>query len=182
MGRGRSGVATGAWKTPAAEHHRPPDSATLCRHRAVVVDLLLAAASCTLLDLGASAKQHRLIAVDDDRVLFRTRDGKSVALPPLEFLRRLVQHVLPDRFVKIRHYGLQASSNVATRLERAQALLGGSLLAAHATTRARHTWVELLLELTGIDVRVCRRCGARAVVTVPILGSAPSGGDKFDTS
>jgi hypothetical protein len=125
---------------------------------------------------------HRLIAVDDDRVLFRTKDGKSVALPPLEFLRRLVQHVLPDRFVKIRHYGLHASSNVSTKLERAQTLLGGALPPAHTTTRVGHTWVELLLELTGIDVRVCRRCGARAVVTVPLLGSAPSGGGGFDTS
>jgi hypothetical protein len=34
-----------------------------------------------------------------------------------------LQHVLPFGFVKIRHYGLLASGNVATRLERARALL-----------------------------------------------------------
>ena len=47
----------------------------------------------------------------------------TATLPPLDFLRRFLDHVLPAGFVKIRHCGLLASGNVATRLVRARSLL-----------------------------------------------------------
>ena len=37
----------------------------------------------------------------------------------VEFLRRFVQHVLPNGFVRIRHFGLLAASNATTKLETA---------------------------------------------------------------
>ena len=40
-----------------------------------------------------------------------------------EFIRRFLLHVLPPRFVKIRHYGLMAPRNAKTKLEKARALL-----------------------------------------------------------
>lgn len=46
----------------------------------------------------------RLVDVTHTAVSFRTKDGKVTTLPPVEFLRRFLQHVLPDRFHKIRHY------------------------------------------------------------------------------
>ena len=66
---------------------------------------------------------HRLIAVDDDAIHFATKDGKSTRLPPVEFIQRFLDHVLPHGFTKIRHYGLYAGSNVETRLEVARELL-----------------------------------------------------------
>jgi hypothetical protein len=33
-----------------------------------------------------------------------------------EFIRRFLLHVLPKRFVRIRHYGLLAGRNVTTQL------------------------------------------------------------------
>lgn len=50
-------------------------------------------------------------AADDQQVTFRYRrseDGKprTGSLPPQEFLRRFLQHVLPKGFVKVRYYGL----------------------------------------------------------------------------
>ena len=52
-----------------------------------------------------------LRAADDHAVTFRYRrseDGqpRTCALPPQEFLRRFLQHVLPKGFVKVRYYGL----------------------------------------------------------------------------
>ena len=49
---------------------------------------------------------------------------KTMKLALEEFIRRLRLHVLPPRFVKIRHYGLLANRGRQTRLERARALLG----------------------------------------------------------
>lgn len=98
----------------------------------------------------------RLLAVDERHVTFLTKQGCTTTLAPVEFLRRLVQHILPPGFVKIRHYGLYAGANVPTRLPRARQLL------PEADERAplARTWHELLLALVGHDVRVCPHCGA----------------------
>ncbi|MCB9582238.1 MAG: IS91 family transposase [Polyangiaceae bacterium] len=53
----------------------------------------------------------RLVAITHDAVTFRTKNGKTVTLTPVEFLRRFIQHVLPDGLHKIRHYGLYAGVN-----------------------------------------------------------------------
>jgi hypothetical protein len=52
-----------------------------------------------------------ILAADEHQIVFRYRrsdDGKSrtCRLPPQEFLRRFLQHVLPKGFVKVRYYGL----------------------------------------------------------------------------
>lgn len=67
---------------------------------------------------------RRILAIDTDTVRFRTRSQKTVTLPHGEFLRRLVLHVLPKGFVKIRHYGLLAPRHAETKLETARLLLG----------------------------------------------------------
>jgi hypothetical protein len=66
---------------------------------------------------------QRLVSVTDDAVTFRTKDGRTATLHPEEFLRRLLLHVLPAGFVKIRHSGLFASRQVSTSLPIAQRLL-----------------------------------------------------------
>jgi len=48
---------------------------------------------------------------------------KPMELSLTEFIRRLCLHVLPPRFVKIRHYGLLANRGRQARLEHARALL-----------------------------------------------------------
>jgi hypothetical protein len=66
---------------------------------------------------------RRLLSRDGDLVTFATKDGATATLTGVEFLRRFTQHVLPKRFVKIRHYGLYASSHVDTLLARARAII-----------------------------------------------------------
>ena len=54
---------------------------------------------------------HRLTALDGDKVTFRWRDyrhgnrPKEMTLEADEFIRRFLLHVLPGGFVRIRHYG-----------------------------------------------------------------------------
>jgi hypothetical protein len=45
-------------------------------------------------------------------------------LPPHEFIRRFLVHVLPKGFHRIRHYGLFAGSNRTESIATARALLG----------------------------------------------------------
>lgn len=102
---------------------------------------------------------HRLLDVTRDHVTFATKHGRTATLPPEEFLGRFLQHVLPKRYVKIRHYGLLASGNVKRRLAAARALLLPDVATTPPTTAVPPTWVELLRLLTGIDVTTCPRCG-----------------------
>lgn len=74
----------------------------------------------------------RLREVTADRIRFRTKGGEECTLAPLEFIRRLLLHVLPAGFVKIRHYGLLAASNVKSRLARARSLLQAAAQGAPA--------------------------------------------------
>jgi hypothetical protein len=100
----------------------------------------------------------RLLAVSSEAVTFRTKGDGIATVPPVEFLRRFVQHVLPDGFHKIRHYGLYASNAQAAR-DTARSLLGQR----QETRRERRTSAELLLDVTGRDVSRCPRCGAPLV-------------------
>jgi putative transposase/transposase-like zinc-binding protein len=58
---------------------------------------------------------HRLLAFDGQKVSFLWRDyahgnkQRVMTLEAVEFLRRFFLHVLPLRFVRIRHYGLLAN-------------------------------------------------------------------------
>lgn len=97
----------------------------------------------------------RLIDVQYDAVTFRTKNGKTETLHPVEFLHRFVQHVLPDGFKKIRHFGLYASSH-RDLLEAACCQI--SQLISRVPTPS--SWIEQLRILTGRDVTRCPRCGA----------------------
>jgi hypothetical protein len=75
---------------------------------------------------------HRLVSFQDDQVTFRWRDSahhnqqKLRALPVDEFLKRFLLHILPQGFVRIRHFGFLASRRRATTLPLCLRLLGSA--------------------------------------------------------
>jgi len=109
----------------------------------------------------------RLVAVTDEAVTFRTKNGALASLAPVAFLRRFLAHVLPDGLHKIRHYGLYASAHARTGLVVAAALLGRAATTARATVFPRD-WPTLLRHLTGRNPDLCVRCGA-PIHHVPVL-------------
>ena len=104
---------------------------------------------------------HRLRAIDDDTVTFATKDGKAVTLSHEHFLERFLQHVLPPRFTKIRHFGLMASSNATTKLEVARSLLDARGARSVELTPRPESWQDFYVKLTGTDPRECPRCKGR---------------------
>jgi hypothetical protein len=95
----------------------------------------------------------RLLAVSPTEVSFKTKGDGVATVSPVEFLRRFVQHVLPDGFHKIRHYGLY---HPALDVERsAAAALVGTLA---PPSRDRPTRRELFFALTGRDLDLCPIC------------------------
>jgi Putative transposase len=119
---------------------------------------------------------HRLIDVSEGQVTFSARDNetpgarRTVRLPAGEFLDRFLLHVLPDRFVRIRHYGLLASRNLPTKLPLARRLIQsqGSACGVEAPASPNaprpRSWQAWLERLTGIDPTRCPRCK-----TAPLL-------------
>jgi hypothetical protein len=65
---------------------------------------------------------HRLLSFTNQKVTFRWRDSahhneqRRMTLALDEFLRRFLLHLLPDRFVRIRHFGFLANRRRATCL------------------------------------------------------------------
>jgi hypothetical protein len=104
----------------------------------------------------------RLLDVTDQAVTFRTKNGGTATLRPVDFLRRFLLHVLPDGLHKIRHYGLYAACHVQTALPAARVALGAPVIDAgcEAGKIAGLDWAALLLRLTGRDPAHCARCGA----------------------
>lgn len=100
----------------------------------------------------------RLVALRDGAVTFRTKNGKAITVPAVEFLRRFTLHVLPHGYVKMRHYGLLAPGNVNTKLETARVLLAARPTSPSPATQP--TASEILETLTSHDAnRPCPVCG-----------------------
>jgi hypothetical protein len=117
---------------------------------------------------------RRIVAVDEHKVTFRTRGEKTVTVSPHEFLRRFVLHVLPPGFVKIRHYGLLAPGNVRGKLERARIILERSGRASDSRPPSvPRDFRELLLALTGLDVRICPACKEGCMVRTALSQVVP---------
>jgi len=107
----------------------------------------------------------RILLVDDTRVVFRTRGDATATLTHDHFLRRFLLHVLPDGFTKIRHYGLFAPGAARDKLALARARLAEECVAAPTRdASAPKDFRELLLALTGVDLRLCPSCGVGLLV------------------
>jgi hypothetical protein len=111
----------------------------------------------------------RLLSVSDALVTYRTRGEGNCTITPEEFIRRFLLHVLPEQFVKIRHYGLLAPANVNTRLRRAAELLAdqGSTAPLSTDLADSATDAEHHRESTADPTRPrCPHCGCRALILV----------------
>jgi hypothetical protein len=74
-----------------------------------------------------------------------------------EFIRRFLMHILPRKFVKIRHYGILSNRNRKLKLQKSKILLGMTYKKSKAFIESLSS-SELLLKLTGIDICKCPSC------------------------
>ena len=112
---------------------------------------------------------NRILRLAEGKVTFSYRDRKDknrikvMVLDAFEFIRRFLLHVLPDGFMKIRHYGILSNRNRNEKLFLCKELLGASGNANECDVK-KESWEELLLRITGIDLRVCPACGKGKMV------------------
>lgn len=114
----------------------------------------------------------RLLGIEDRKVRIRWRDyahggkRKVLTLDVACFLRRFLQHVLPNGFKRVRHYGLLAPRHKATKLDSSRQYFG---MSAPAAPRP----VLLLLRAMGFDPERCPSCGASTLRREPLLPTRP---------
>ena len=103
---------------------------------------------------------NRILTFNNGTVTFRWRDysdgseQKTMALKVDEFIRRYLLHVLPNRYVRIRHFGLLANRRRKDNITLCRELLGTCI----PMTKEKETWQEQLLRICGIDVTTCPVC------------------------
>jgi hypothetical protein len=130
----------------------------------------------------------RLVAFDGERVTFKWKDYRRegqvrygvMTLNAHEFIRRFLLHVLPNRFHRIRHYGLFANGGRGENLAKARALLAD---AAHAAPTQSTAPAEPVTPMP------CPCCGGRMILVevfergdVPRAWSCPPTPQWCDTS
>jgi hypothetical protein len=112
---------------------------------------------------------HRLLDIDPLGVRFRYRDyrdnqQKEMTLDGTEFLRRFCQHILPKRFVRIRHYGLLSTSKRPELRELQQAF--GIFV---PLVKEEKNWKQICREHLNYNPDNCPCCGKGTMVSVEIF-------------
>ncbi len=106
---------------------------------------------------------NRIEHIENGFITFKWRDYKDknkekhMTVTAEEFIRRFLMHILPERFVKIRHFGILGNRNKRTKLERCKKLTGVKLKDLLRSNKKLST-AELLLKLIGIDICQCPCC------------------------
>jgi len=103
---------------------------------------------------------HRIKEITDQTITFKYKDYadkskvKEMTLSHAEFARRFEQHILPHRYVKIRHSGYLSHRGKTARLERLhqQMHLPPPMPKVSISTALR------VLIKTGVDITICPVC------------------------
>ena len=102
---------------------------------------------------------NRIIKVDNKNVVFKWRDYKDknkekiMTLKADEFIRRFTMHILPDRFVKIRYYGILGNRNKKLKFKRCL-----EIFRVKPRDDEKLSSAELFFKLTGIKIGMCKIC------------------------
>lgn len=117
---------------------------------------------------------NRALDNRDGNVSFLWRDyadgnrKKTMTLQADEFIRRFLLHILPERFVRIRHFGLLANRRRKDNIARCSEYLGTGKTVTKSKIKPE-TWPEQLLRLCGIDVTTCPVCQKGRMFRVALL-------------
>jgi hypothetical protein len=121
----------------------------------------------------------RILDFEDGMVRFRYKDyahgnrKRVMTLTALEFVRRLLLHVLPTGFVRIRHYGILSNRHRRQKLELCRQLLGSGTAAEPESPEETKETRESPPSVT--PTRVCPVCGAGRMIVIREFPPMPAG-------
>ena len=107
---------------------------------------------------------RRILSIDDHTVTISYKDyraegqKKTMTLSHAEFIRRFALHILPKRFVRIRHYGILSSTWKRSKLTNLQSILTGI------------AFTSLPVVIKGSYLKVCPCCKTGKMITLLTFG------------
>jgi len=116
----------------------------------------------------------RIICYEKNRVTFSYKDyrnggvKKTMELEDTEFVRRIALHIVPKRFMRIRHFGILSSTSKRVTIPSIRSQLGIN----------KPVFVDMR-KLKPFEGIVCPCCGKRSMITIEIL---PARGPPAKTS
>ena len=114
----------------------------------------------------------RIVKVENGEVTLSYRDRKdgdrkkTIPLVAHEFIRRFLLHVLPDGFMRVRHFGFLANRSKKQTLTQCRKLLGANPASLQSPSESAK---DLLLRITGIDLSRCPSCHNGTMIVVAEL-------------
>ena len=114
---------------------------------------------------------HRIKGINSNEISFSYKDyahgsvTKIMKLEPSEFLRRFCMHILPPKFVKIRHYGF-LSSRAKVKLKVHQMKSG---ILPNKSTKL--SYAEITKSQLGFDVEQCPCCKTGKMIILLQFGA-----------
>lgn len=112
---------------------------------------------------------ERITRVTTNKISFRIKDYRSkgvlrtIDLPVIEFLRRFLQHILPNGFYKVRYMGLFANKVIGELGSQVMALLEQTPCIPEFEGLSS---IEVYSALTGKNYGCCPACGGGRLVPV----------------
>jgi predicted Zn-ribbon and HTH transcriptional regulator len=129
---------------------------------------------------------HRIVNVENDNVTFAYRNRRNnntletMTLKAKEFIRRFLLHVLPDGFVRIRHFGFLANRYKKENIQHCRDIMGYS---EQLQETSEKPYQERMIELTGIDITLCPCCKKGSMVIIEEVSAQWKGKPQYmDTS
>ena len=102
---------------------------------------------------------NRILKEENGYITFKYRDykdnkkEKEMTITAEEFIRRFLLHILPPRFMKIRHYGLLGNRNKKMKLAECKKLTKTANI-----EKLEITTLEILKKTLGVDFNLCPSC------------------------
>ena len=121
---------------------------------------------------------HRFIRLQNDLVTFRWKDYRKasrtaqMSLSATEFIRRFLLHVLPNKFVRIRYYGLFANRYRKQNLADCRKLLDDGYQMV-SPAKPKPEWNQLVESWTGINPLCCPICQQGQMVRIQLVFPNP---------
>lgn len=130
---------------------------------------------------------HRLKAFDKENgtITFEYKDYKTggekkeMTLPTAEFMRRFVQHILPPKFRRIRHYGFLSNAAKTKALEKARASLKVKAEARRDKAARREAARERLFGQNPNRCPCCKQGTMQRIGILPPSRAPPIEGEEF---
>lgn len=117
---------------------------------------------------------ERIKNVTDTHVYFEYKDRKDrnikkmAKVEGIEFIRRFLMHILPNSFMKIRHYGLFAGKGRKKRIKELQILTKTAERVKEGLIK-----LQLLNKMIGRDVTRCTKCNGELMLVQQIYPTKP---------